>query len=260
MPREKDPERIYYEKLFDSIDIPFIMRSDKKLYFINPITGRENDVNLQNLRRSVDQMIEDGMLQEEVIYDNLKENKNSHTFSSLLYLKENKGKLLRIVIYKNDTPICNITNRIPESGFHEVLMNMSRFNVLVDNEKSIIPINCDILLNYTYKIETFIIEEINEQNKEEFKYFILQPIKKWSEDCYVSSKSKSAKKRYMAKIRKIENLKDEYKNGVSEKDLQVICKSFQVDIKINFPLNINNPFLYCKSTKKPLKIFVIDIP
>ena len=277
MPREKDPERIYYEKLFESIDIPFIRRSDKKLYFINPITGRQNDVNLQNLRRSVDQMIEDGMLQEEVRYDEedfvATENEekvessnsyNNPTFSSLRdILKENKGNMVRVVIYKNDTVIFDFTYRIPETGFGGFWMELSRFDLMEDSEKSIIPINNygGDFLNSNYKMETFIIKEINQGKKVEqkfkegFKHCILHPIKKWAEDCYASSKSISAKKRYYAKIRKINELLVEYKNGVPEKDLHIICDLLQVDIKVDLPLNINDPFLYCKSTKKRLKTF-----
>ena len=75
--RPKNPERLYYEELFKSLDIPFIVRTSPNNnggrlgvpYFINPITNKSNDVSLVNLRRAIEQMIEADILAEELLYD-----------------------------------------------------------------------------------------------------------------------------------------------------------------------------------------------
>ena len=36
--RPKNPERIYYDELFDALDIPYIKRGNVT-YYINPFTG-----------------------------------------------------------------------------------------------------------------------------------------------------------------------------------------------------------------------------
>ena len=59
--RQKSEERVYYEELFEALGIPF-RRRGTKLYFINPVTERQNDVTLGNLRRAVNQMINSGDL------------------------------------------------------------------------------------------------------------------------------------------------------------------------------------------------------
>lgn len=292
MPKKKDPERIYYEELFEAIDIPFIRRNTPNsgerrvgiTYFINPITGRQNELSLQNLRRSVEQMISEGVMPEDIrfnpeeINDNdtdveIKENdekvesKNSYenpTFSSLRdILKQNKGKMIRIVISKNSYTILDVTYRVPKVGFGGFWMELSRFDLMEDSENPIIPISSygGDFLNSNYTMEAFIINEINQgipieqRFKEGIKHCILFPIKKWAKECYDLSKSKSAKSRYNAKLKKITNLIEEYKDGVPERDLQNICELLQVDIKVDLPLNITDPYLYFKSTKKKLKTF-----
>lgn len=287
MPRKKDPERIYYEELFDAIDIPFIRRTGQGTrftYFINPITGRQNNASLQNLRRAVDQLISDGIMSDEIRFkdddddevdddevDSENEEKvesihfhENPTFSSMRdVLKQNKGKMVRIVISKNGDVIFDMTYRVPEMGFGGFWMELSRFDLMEDSETSIIPINyySDKFLQSKYKLESFIIQEINngkpiEQNfKDGIKHCILYPIKKWAEECYSISKSKSSKSRYNSKLKKIDSLIKKYQDGVPERDLQNICELLQVDIKVDLPLNITDSFLHCKSTKKTLKIF-----
>jgi len=284
MPRTKDPERIYYEELFETLDIPFIRR-DKRLYFINPITGRQNDVSLQNLRRSVEQMISDDVMPSEILYhpeesdeeldydppENEEKVENvSHyenpTFSSLrTILKQKKGKMVRTVIYKNGNIIFDVTARIPEIGFGGFWMDLTsvKDGLMEDSETPYIPITTygGDFLNSEYSMDIFEIQEINgggaiEQHfKEGIKHCILFPIKKWAEECYKISKSKSAKSRYNAKLKKIDKLINTYKDGVPERDLQKICELLQVDIRVDLPLNITDPFLHCRSTKKRLKTF-----
>ena len=78
------------------------------------------------------------------------------------------------------------------------------------------------------------------------KHCILYPIHEWAKGCYEKSKSKSAQKKYSSKINKINKLMLKYKKGVPETELQAICELLQVDIKVDLPLDINEPFLYCK--------------
>lgn len=310
MPRTKDPERIYYEALFEALDIPFITRRspnsmgirDGITYFINPITGRQNDLSLGNLRRSVEQMIETGVMTEEIRYDpdieedeedkeetdNYSEyetndneeeieSKNSYespTFSTVRsVLKANKGSLVRIVLYKSDAPfgqsyrdgdiILDKTYRVPEIGFGGFWQELSTFDLMVDSDKALIPYGTygGDYLNHTYTLEAFVIQEItggqpiNQRFNDGLKQCILYPIKSWAKGCYDTSKSKSSKSRYNAKLKKIEELLIEYKDGVPETEIQQICELLQVDIKVDLPLDITEPYIYCKSTKKRLKTF-----
>ena len=310
MPRQKDPERIYYEELFEMLDIPFIRRETLNsrginmgiTYFINPITGRQNDVSLQNLRRVVEQMISTGAMMEEIKYnpidtssssdleesdneviENIRsydevldpieshfeeiESRNSYdnpTFSTVRNaLIGNKGSMVRIVLYKNEAIILDKTYRVPRVGFGGFWHELSSFDLMIDSDTPVIPTGnySGEYLNSNYSMEVFIISEVTggsqiiQNFQEGITHCILYPIKNWADECHKKAISYKSKQRYNAKLQKIEKLLVKYNDGVPENEIHAICELLQIDIKVDLPFNINEPFIYCKSTKKRLKLF-----
>lgn len=83
---------------------------------------------------------------------------------------------------------------------------------------------------------------------------ILTPMLKWADDCGRNAKSKPSQKRYKTISSKIMKYEDTYTNGIPENELQTISNDLSVDIKIEIPLS-DSQFIYCKSHKKPLKVF-----
>ena len=291
--RPKNKERVYYDMIFETLDIPYIRRTEngtKLTYFINPVTGKHNAVTMVNLRRAVDQMINTGILLEESRYqpeeeikeeikEEVKEEKvvNEHdekiesnisydnpTFSTVgNALKENKGSMVRIVIYKNGDIIIDKTYRVPESGFGGFWHELSTFDLMVDSNKAIIPYGSysNDYISQKYTMDVFIIEEVVggqtviQQFNDGIKHCIFYPIKKWGSKCFENSKSKGARYRYKKILENLDILLIKYKDGVPESHIQAICELLQIDIKINLPLNISDPFIHCKSSKKSLKTF-----
>lgn len=278
--RPKNPERIYYDELFEALDIPYIQRGDIT-YFMNPVTGRNNTVNLENLRRAVEQLISNGVMDEGIRYEEKNndtedevegveekiESKNSSdnpTFSSIRsLLKENKGSMVRLVLYRDGDIILDKTYRVPLLGFGGFWHELTTFDLMVDSNKSIIPNGYydGDYLNHTFTMESFIIQEVKNGNpvvqnfNDGIKHCILYPIKNWAKGCFESSKSATSKKRYTKILSDIDGLIVEYKEGVPEAHIQKICELLQIDIKVDLPLDINEPFIYCKSSKKRLKLF-----
>lgn len=276
----KSDERIYYEELFQTLDISFFKR-DGITYFINPTTNRQNEVNLTNLRRSVDQLIQSGIMVEEIKfgddnifeatdnkinYDEKVESKNTYsnpTLSSLRnLLTTKKGSTVRIIIYKNNNIVLDQTYNIPTLGFGGHWHRMTTNDLIIDSSTPIIPLSeyPSNELNTTY-LELFVINELQNSNRivQNFQdgptHCILVPILKWAIEKHDNTNQKKKKKSYQSKINKIKKLIVKYNKGVPEDDIQSICNLLQVDIKVDFPLNINETFLHCKSTKKRLKRF-----
>jgi|SaaInlStandDraft_1057018.scaffolds.fasta_scaffold04214_2 hypothetical protein len=276
----KSDERIYYEELFQTLDITFFKRNGIT-YFINPTTNRQNELNLTNLRRSVDQLIHNGIMVEEIKFgeenifeptdnkintDEKIESKNIYenpTLSGLReLLKTKKGSTVRIVIYRNNSIILDQTYNIPTIGFGGHWHRMTTNDLIIDSNTPIIPLSTypSNELNTTY-LEFFVINELQSSNRiiQNFQdgptHCILVPILRWAIKKKENSKSKKRKKEYQTKITQIKKLISKYNKGVPEDDIQSICNLLQIDIRVDFPLNINETFLHCKSSKKRLKRF-----
>ena len=81
----KNPERLYYNKLFKSLNIPIINRTnpnDNDAYFINPVTGRSNEVSLKNLRRVINQLIREDIIDNGLLYNPNENYLSQHDTSS----------------------------------------------------------------------------------------------------------------------------------------------------------------------------------
>jgi len=290
MPRIRTPERQYYDELFEMLDIPYVRRrSDDRLYFINPITGKDNDVALTNLRRAVDQMVREGIMDYEILYsptidvlyeneitevkqenvehDEVIERKETYdnpTFSSLRQLlKDHKGETVRIIIYKDGKIPLDATYHVPTMGFGGFWEGLTSTELIVDSDHPLIPIGeyTGKFLEHSYSMDFFVIEEIRGGNpisqrfNEGLKHCILYPIQEWAEGCFENAKYKRGKQRYAKILKDVSRLMEEYKDGVPETKLQGICELLQIDIKVDLPLDIKEPFIYCTSTKKRLKAF-----
>ena len=300
--RPKNLERLYYEELFEALDIPFIRRTTPNsmgrqvgvAYFINPVTGRSNDVSLVNIRRAVEQMVEADIMDEGILYEpdnsnndtdttdettddedydeNINEEKieskttyDNPTYSTVYnVLKSYRGQSpVRIVIYKDGDIVIDRTYRVPEVGFAGFWDDISSYELMENSETLRIPVNeyTGDFSNHNYSMEVFKVSDIVggqpviQHFNDGIKHCILYPIQEWAKGCYEKSVSKSAKSRYNTKLKKIKKLMVKYKEGVPETELQAICELLQVDIKVDLPLDINEPFIYCKSTRKRLRLF-----
>lgn len=284
MPNEeksrKSLERIYYEELFETYDIPFFIRNGIT-YFINPTTNRQNELTLHNLRRAVDQMVLTGVMVEEIKYgdDNIFEPSNNSintdekieskevyqnpTFPELRsILKTKRGSTVRIVIYKNNNIVLDQTYTIPTNGFGGFWHTIAKQDLIIDSNTPIIPATgyARNELGTTY-LEIFNIRELENSSRiiQNFQdgptHCILVPILKWAIKRQSETKIIKRKKKYQKKIMQIKSLIEKYNKGVPEDDIQSICNLLQIDIKVEFPLNIKETFLHCKSNKKRLKEF-----
>lgn len=83
---------------------------------------------------------------------------------------------------------------------------------------------------------------------------LLTPIKEWVLDKILTAESKRTLDRYMRLDRELEKFLVEYKNGVPENDISMICDKLQIDIDITTPF-AENKYIESKSTKKALRKF-----
>ena len=83
---------------------------------------------------------------------------------------------------------------------------------------------------------------------------LLTPIRDWIDEKVEDSKTKRTKQRY-AKMRKdVDGLLVEYKNGVPENDVALVCEKLQIDIAVTTPFS-KTTLLDVRSTKKALRKF-----
>ena len=87
-----------------------------------------------------------------------------------------------------------------------------------------------------------------------------QPIMKWAEDLVEKSQDKGdrTKRRYRAKVKKIQAYMAKYKEGVPEEDLQSVANDLKLDISITLPLygvRNKNRLIDVQSKQKRLKHF-----
>jgi len=113
------------------------------------------------------------------------------------------------------------------------------------------------------------IYEGKEFNKNEFKKItqvfkaadngkcVFNPIRSWATAKYeqaVEKKNKSSKSRYKIVLENLDELENEYSNGVNEDNIDKVCNKLQIDITIEKPFS-DKTFITCKSIKKALKHF-----
>jgi len=86
---------------------------------------------------------------------------------------------------------------------------------------------------------------------------VFNPMKEWGNQKLEEAKSKSAKTRYSGFIKKVNKFELEYKDGVPETDLSLICNKLQIGLEIDLPSNVNRKtkFIDIRSQKKPLRVF-----
>jgi hypothetical protein len=83
---------------------------------------------------------------------------------------------------------------------------------------------------------------------------LLTPIRDWIDDKVEESKTTRTKQHY-AKMRKdIDRFLIEYKNGVPENDIAIVCEKLQIDIEVTTPFS-DITLIDVKSTKKALRKF-----
>jgi hypothetical protein len=80
------------------------------------------------------------------------------------------------------------------------------------------------------------------------------PIREWAENKYDEAKGKSTKDRYKTILKNLTNYEIEYKNGVTEENINLLCNELKIDVSILSPLT-EKTYLHCKSSIKGLKHF-----
>jgi hypothetical protein len=80
------------------------------------------------------------------------------------------------------------------------------------------------------------------------------PIREWAENKYDEAKGKSTKDKYKTILKNLTNYEIEYKNGVTEENINLLCNELKIDVSILSPLT-EKTYLHCKSSIKGLKHF-----
>ena len=109
----------------------------------------------------------------------------------------------------------------------------------------------------------FTLDKVNKQNYEQYfldgiNHCFFHPIKEWALNCMDNSQSKSAKSRYNAINKKVDEYIEKYHEGIPENDLSYVCNDLQISIEIDLPstmLNNKIKFIEYESQKKSLKKF-----
>ena len=96
--------------------------------------------------------------------------------------------------------------------------------------------------------------KINQAFREGITNCLLTPIKSWIEDKIEDAKSKPTKYRYTKMNKDIDAMFIQYKNGVPENEIPIVCDKLQIDIDITTPFSSSN-LLEARSTKKALSKF-----
>jgi hypothetical protein len=84
---------------------------------------------------------------------------------------------------------------------------------------------------------------------------MLTPIRHWVVKCAVAAKGGSTKRKYDARLIKLEEFLEKYSTEIPEANVQDICNELTIDVNVDNPLH-SEQFLTCKSLKKRSKVFI----
>ena len=96
--------------------------------------------------------------------------------------------------------------------------------------------------------------KIHQAFREGITNCLLTPIKTWIEEKLEGAKSKTTINRYKKMDKDIDVMFIDYKNGVPENDIPVVCDALQIDIDVTTPFSSSN-LIEARSTKKALNKF-----
>ena len=233
---------------------------DGKFYF-NPITQKVVKKNTNNRRRIYNILINDIQqqqqqevkerevkVQETIVVD------HKYSFKPIIDALYNlKGKNLRVEWNGNVYTLTIPTER-PAKIISNFILNFmvdSQVNVFEqyvrDHKKPAPPV-------YIYVLNDVVAERKSQDFREGITNCLLSPILDWAQDKAENAKSYRTQKRYEKICKDIEDLIDEFSNGVPEDKIQFICDKLQIGIRVCLPL-IDEKYIECSSMKKPLRTF-----
>ena len=108
---------------------------------------------------------------------------------------------------------------------------------------------------YMYRQDNNInTEKIKQAFREGITNCLLTPIKIWIEEKIDDAKADRTKQRYKKMNKDVDDMMIEYKNGVPETEVCIICDKLQIDIDITTPFS-STTLVEARSTKKALSKF-----
>jgi hypothetical protein len=84
---------------------------------------------------------------------------------------------------------------------------------------------------------------------------VFEPIKEWALEQFKNTKSKASYVIFRRMLKNIERFTREFKNGLPEDKIQMVCDKLRIDISITLPLLGNTEFINVKSAIKRYKLF-----
>jgi hypothetical protein len=257
------------EKLLISYDLIDI----KTRVLLNPFTGDE--VKIDRRRNDYKQLIRD--LADEIRQSNqpsydfkqYEEGKiildEKNNFKGVSILKRNfkrfYGKTIRVIYTAiNDNGVLfeerNIEFDIPDGkNFNAWWKRGQLLGFLIESPMVLIfEIYKKGYLEFVEVDDPIISNSRNQDFKEGITNCLLTPIKNWIIEKLENVKTKRTIQNYNKKLKTIDILLEQFKNGIPQEQLNMISEKLQIDINIICPLN-NEVFLDAKCSKKPLRKF-----
>jgi len=179
-------------------------------------------------------------------------------FKSQLNKKFN-GKSVLVDVYDDDIRVKSISIDIPKN-FNNWWDAVGKFMFVYPEDTAIFGAYPNGKI-YIYEGEKF----TDKQFKKITQIFksadngkcVFNPIRYWATAKYehaVEMKNKSSKSKYKILLENLDELENEYSNGVNEDNIDKVCNKLQIDISIEKPF-CDKTFITCKSIKKALKHF-----
>lgn len=166
----------------------------------------------------------------------------------IMTLKEFRGQNINVNIDNNTT----INFFVPLEDFNNWWIESGIWNFYKDSST----------IKYPDSKMYFYGENLNIKINKIIQFFqgannglcFFNPIREWAENKYDEAKGSSTKKRYKTILTKLTDYEIEYKNGVTEDNINLLCNELKIDVSILSPLT-EKTYLHCKSSIKGLKHF-----
>lgn len=187
-------------------------------------------------------------------YGLIEEKKSPYTFLRNIF-KKYIGKTIVVAYIVNGVVV--------EEELYEIPINFSSwYNNMTDSHDWQIDSDYWIFDYFDYEGKLFVYEQseivtsdkIAQHFKDGITNCLLTPIKSWCIDSIDNTKNAHTRNKYKKKLKCINELMEEYKDGVPEIEISNICNKLQIDINIELPFNIVQ-YINGVSDKKALHKF-----
>lgn len=209
--------------------------------------------NLINTKKKLDveriRIIEDQKIRTNVKFLDMRDYEPDEGIVEIIMtLKDFRGQDITV----NIDNVININFSVPSTGFNNWWIESGIWNFYQTSE----------ILKYPDSKIYFYGEKLNVKIDKIIQFFkdsnnglcFFNPIREWAENKYTEVKGKSSKERYQTILTKLTKFENEFKNGVCEDNINLLCNELKIDVSILSPLT-EKTFLHCKSSVKGLKHF-----